>query len=152
MIKLRHLTCLISGLALVACGESEQSNDDPNHATWSHYMGDAKQSHYSSLKQITTENVNQLELAWSYKSGGVPEKGNSQIQTNPLIVNNVLFGVNAAIQLFAVDATTGEELWKFTPKVRDHSGLGLNRGLTFGNQKTIRTSGYIFLWGPNYTQ
>ncbi len=120
-------------LFLLAC-ESDSSKsviDNPDFSTWQDYLGDSGRSHYSNLTQIDSSNVKGLALTWIYKSGGLEEGRTTQIQTNPLIIGDRLYGVNAAIELFALDAATGEELWKFNPKARDESGLGLNRGLAY---------------------
>ncbi|MEM8928840.1 MAG: pyrroloquinoline quinone-dependent dehydrogenase [Bacteroidota bacterium] len=100
-------------------------------ATWQHYLGDPERTHYSALSQINTSNVDLLQLAWTYKSGGLEEGRTTQIQTNPLIVENTLYGVNPAIELFALNAQTGQKLWKYVPSDKDNTGLGLNRGLSY---------------------
>ncbi|UJH66099.1 PQQ-binding-like beta-propeller repeat protein [Allomuricauda sp. SCSIO 65647] len=123
----------LMALFLLACGNdsSKRIDDNPDFSTWQDYLGDSSRSHYSSLSQIDTSNVEGLKLAWAYQSGGLEEGRTTQIQTNPLIIGDKLYGVNAAIELFALDAATGGELWKFNPKEKDESGLGLNRGLVY---------------------
>ncbi|HMG94143.1 MAG TPA: hypothetical protein VK589_28990, partial [Chryseolinea sp.] len=49
--------------------------DDQSYSTWSVYRGDLGNSAYSSLDQINTNNVNQLEVAWTYHTGDA-ETGN----------------------------------------------------------------------------
>lgn len=104
---------------------------DPSFTTWQHYLGDPERTHYSALNQIDTSNVSLLELVWSYKSGGLQDGRTTQIQTNPLIVGNILYGVNPAIELFALNAKTGKKLWNYIPTDKDNTGLGLNRGLSY---------------------
>ena len=84
------------------------AQDDPS--SWRYYLGDLSRTHYSELKQITRENVGKLEVAWEYKSGG-----EAQIQCNPIIVEGMLYGVSAERNIFARDAGTGKEKWRFTP-------------------------------------
>ena len=100
---------------------------------WPSYLGDNERSHYSSLKQINAKNVNQLKVAWTYQSGGARPDGRSQIQCNPLIVNGVLYGTSPDLVLFALDAATGKELWRFNPLSGggDHQALGVNRGVVY---------------------
>ena len=116
-------------ILIVSCGKktSKDISKNPDYTTWQDYLGDPARTHFSTLSQIDTSNVSNLQLAWSYKSGGLEEGRTTQIQTNPLIVGDKLYGVNAAIELFALNAATGEELWKFSPNAKDESGLGLNR-------------------------
>ncbi|WP_222982063.1 pyrroloquinoline quinone-dependent dehydrogenase [Flagellimonas meishanensis] len=119
-------------ILLISCSQnSNQTIHEAYFTTWEHYLGDPERSHFSTLDQIDTSNVGNLKLAWTYKSGGLEEGRTTQIQTNPLIIDDVLYGVNAAIQLFAIDARTGKELWKFNPATKDDSGLGLSRGLSY---------------------
>ncbi|MDH3795851.1 MAG: c-type cytochrome, partial [Flavobacteriaceae bacterium] len=73
----------------------------------------------------------QLKIAWMYQSEGMSERRNSQIQNNPMIVGNTLFGVNASNVLFAIDAATGEQRWEFSPEKADETGLGLSRGFAY---------------------
>ncbi|MDG2169341.1 MAG: hypothetical protein P8L44_15595, partial [Opitutales bacterium] len=58
---------------------------------WPVYLGDKASSQYSELDQITTENVKNLKVAWTYQSGDAREDNRSQIQCNPLIINGILY-------------------------------------------------------------
>ncbi len=136
------------GILFLSCSETVKSPSNKEYyATWQHYLGDPGRSHYSTLYDIDTLNVGQLKLAWTYKSGGVQEGRTTQIQTNPLILGNTFFGVNAAIELFALDAQTGQELWKFSPNSSNNSGLGVNRGLSFWNSNSAEKSRLFFSSG-----
>lgn len=77
---------------------------------WVEYLGGSGRNQYSPLEQIRRGNVNQLEVAWVYHTGDIGE-----MQCNPLIVNDRLFGVSAFGRLFSLDAKTGEELWTYFP-------------------------------------
>lgn len=83
--------------------------DGNAHRAWAWYLGDLERTHYSSLDQINGENVSRLEEAWVYRSGG-----EAQIQCNPIVVENLLYGVSARRDVFALDAATGKEKWRFT--------------------------------------
>ncbi len=102
---------------------------DPYFTSWSHYLGDPERTHFSLLEQIDTANVHLLQRVWHYESGQLEPGRNSQIQTNPLIIGDHLFGVTPQNELFAIHAATGEALWKFQPDDTDQTGLGLSRGL-----------------------
>ncbi|HRK33897.1 MAG TPA: PQQ-binding-like beta-propeller repeat protein [Candidatus Hydrogenedentes bacterium] len=79
-------------------------------SSWRWYLGDLERTHYSPLDQINKTNVAQLEQVWVYRSGG-----EAQIQCNPIIVNGLLYGVSAQRHIFALNAATGKEVWKFDP-------------------------------------
>ena len=99
-------------------------------SNWPTYLGDKASSHYSTLKQITPRNVAKLEVAWTYRAGGLDTNNRSQIQCNPLILDGVLYGTTPDLQLFAVDAATGRERWRFNPaSVKGLTKSGVNRGL-----------------------
>jgi quinoprotein glucose dehydrogenase len=134
---------------LASCSDEKTTPSSKDYfTTWEHYLGDPERTHYSNLDQIDTANVGQLKLAWSYKSGGLQEGRTTQIQTSPLMVDGVLYGVNAAIELFAIDATTGKEIWKFKPVTKDESGLGMNRGLNYWKSNGDEPNRIFFTSGP----
>lgn len=110
---------------------------------WPAYLGDAGSSQYSSLRQITVDNVGELELAWVYRSGDSDSEDRSQIQCNPIIVGGVLYGTSPQLKLFALDAATGKELWRFDPFDGDYQlfGLGVNRGVTLWKDRVVYAAG-----------
>ena len=97
---------------------------------WGTYLGDKASSHSSTLKQITPRNVAKLEVAWTYRAGGMDTNNRSQIQCNPLVIDGVLYGTTPDLQLFALNATSGKELWRFNPtSVQGVTKAGVNRGV-----------------------
>jgi quinoprotein glucose dehydrogenase len=122
---------LISGM--VACQKVEHATHAvPPSADWEwrHYLGDEGRSHYSPLAQINRGNVDQLEIAWTYDTG--PITGSlSQIQCNPIIVKGVLYATTPRSHVFALDAATGRELWRFDPTEHGSASQGHNRGVVY---------------------
>lgn len=110
-------------LALAAAAHGQQSAD------WAHYHGSQEQTHYSPLNQINTSNVGKLKLAWRWDSK--QEFKDSEMQSNPLIIGGVMYVVTPKLNVAALDAATGRELWRFDPwdgaEVRSKLR---NRGLT----------------------
>jgi len=101
-------------------------------SNWSVYLGDKASSHFSTLKQITPRNVTRLEVAWTYRAGGMDTNNRSQIQCNPLVIDGVLYGTTPDLQLFALAADSGKELWRFNPaSVKGITKAGVNRGLVY---------------------
>ncbi len=102
-------------------------------ANWSVYLGDAGGTHYSTLTQITPANVARLQPAWTFRTGGADANNRSQIQCNPLVIDGVLYGTSPVLVLFAVEAATGRELWRFDPFAAGNveGGRGLNRGFSW---------------------
>ena len=110
---------------------------------WPVYLGDAASTQHSTLDQIHRGNVDQLEVAWTYSSGGADPDGRSQIQCNPIVVDGVLYGTSPRLALFALDAATGEEQWRFDPfEGRDIDvGIGVNRGVAHRDGRIFYTAG-----------
>ena len=84
-------------------------------ADWPVYLGDKSSSQYSALAQVTPENVGNLKQVWNFAAGGADGQSRSQVQCNPLVIGGVLYGTAPDFQLFAVDAATGSEKWRFDP-------------------------------------
>ncbi len=79
---------------------------------WPVYLGDEGRSHYSELTEINPSNVAALEIAWRYDAGELAP-GISVMDTSPLVVAGVLYGLSPTLDAFALDASTGAELWRF---------------------------------------
>jgi quinoprotein glucose dehydrogenase len=119
----------------ISCGNSQSDGE------WGVYAGGKERMGYSSLSQIDTLNVKDLKVAWVYHTKDADLS--SQMQTNPLIVDGVLYGTSPQLKLFAADAATGKELWVFDPApgmLTDNAGrqsFGLNvcRGIVLHKEK-----------------
>lgn len=116
-----------------------QSDQDENRI-WSVYKADAKSSSYSALTQVNKENVNQLKLAWTFNPNDTrkgSQFGNSEC--NPIIIDGVMYATSARHRLYAIHASTGQQIWSFDP-FNGGEGGGINRGVAYwenGNDKRI---------------
>lgn len=68
---------------------------------------------YSTLDQITPANVARLQVAWTYDSHDAFK--NSEMQSNPIVVDGALYATTPTLRVVALDAATGRELWTFDP-------------------------------------
>jgi len=84
-----------------------------NGDEWLMAAGNYSQTRYSPLKQIDASNVNRLGLAWSYDTGSLP----GTLEASPVISNGTLYATVTWGVVFAVDARTGKELWRWDPQV-----------------------------------
>jgi len=91
---------------------------------WSAYGRGPDGIRYSSLRQIDRTNVNRLQVAWTYDSADGP--GDSQ--TQPIMVDGVLYGITPRHKIVALNAATGKLLWTFDSGMEGH---GPNRGLSY---------------------
>lgn len=84
---------------------------------WPSYGGDAGGSRFSSLTQVNLDNVHNLEPAWTYdtdENKDASQRG-MDIQCQPIVIGGTLYGTTPEMKLFALDAATGKEFWKFDP-------------------------------------
>ena len=93
------------------------------HASdWGHYGGDGGGSRFSTLDQITPENVASLERAWVYSTGDYAARGREEmlkgaLETTPILKDGRLYLCSAFNEVIALHPGTGEELWRFDPAV-----------------------------------
>ena len=85
-----------------------QAGDD-----WLTYGLNQAETRYSPLADINTTNVGRLGLAWSYDLGS----GGGGQEATPLVWNGTIFGITNWSVVFAVDARTGKESWRWDPQV-----------------------------------
>ena len=93
------------GAFVAGCGPTLPDVD------WPAYLGEAGRSHYSPLTDIDPSNVAGLEVAWRYDAGELAP-GISVMDTSPLVIGGVLYGLSPTLDAFALNAATGEELWR----------------------------------------
>jgi len=87
---------------------------------WIAYGGTRGSGRFSSLSQITPENVNQLERAWVFHTGDMPSDPSHSkygAETTPLKVGDTLYLCTPLNIVIALDAGTGQQKWRFDPKV-----------------------------------
>jgi quinoprotein glucose dehydrogenase len=102
-------------LSLVADGSSIQRGE------WSSYGRDPGGSRYSPLTQINRENVKQLKVAWTYRTGDLSDgknaRSSSAFQCTPIFVDGTLYIVSPFNRVIALDPVTGKERWSYDPKI-----------------------------------
>jgi quinoprotein glucose dehydrogenase len=95
---------------------------------WEVAGGTAEDMHYSSLRQINSDNVKDLKVAWTFDSGDAyPGSG---IECNPIVVNGVLYTTTPKLHVVALDAATGRQIWMFDP-LSGGRPTHKNRGLSY---------------------
>jgi alcohol dehydrogenase (cytochrome c) len=101
------------------------ANKEPQN--WLTYSGTTLSQRYSELNQIRTENVEDLELQWVYQAASL-----EKFEATSLVVDGILYTVQAPNDIIALDAATGRTFWTYSynpsPKARPCCGH-INRGL-----------------------
>ncbi len=140
-LQIAKYLSLISAAALflTGCQDVTTTNTDfSRYTNWSSYLGGPDRNHYSTLSQITLENVTELKVAWSYST---PDSG--QMQMNPIVVDTILYGVTAALRAVALDARTGSEIWIFGDSLNQENST--SRGVSYwkkdGDERILFTQG-----------
>ena len=105
------------------------------NSDWPVYKADRASTSYSALDQINRSNVSRLEVAWTFQSG---DEELYTIECNPLVVNGIMYLTSPMVRLFALDAATGDVLWRFDPyshgAPRDLARWArVNRGVVYWN-------------------
>jgi len=84
-------------------------------ANWAHYGYGPKGTRFAPYTQIDKQNVDQLQVAWTYRTGEVAE-GASEAQNTPLQVGDTIYTCTPTSKVIALDADTGKQRWSFDPK------------------------------------
>jgi quinoprotein glucose dehydrogenase len=130
--------------AQVAAAPQKSVSVDGNSAAagdWAAYNGSPAGNHYSRLRQIDRENVGKLRVAWSFDTKEV-----GGLETNPLIIDGVLYAFTPTRKVIALDGASGELLWKFDSGI---PGAGPSRGLAYwtdGHDRRILAGVGSFLY------
>lgn len=132
--------CLVMGLAVLAVVLTAEKTPANSHwaaySSWSDYGGSADSMQYSSLKQINKNNVDQLKLAWFVPAPGPV----GRFSFNPLVVDGVMYVVGKDMGIYALDATTGKQIWAHA--VTD--GQPTNRGFNYWSSQDGKDQRLIF--------
>src|SRR5277367_5392625 len=84
---------------------------------WPSYGGDQGGMRYSQARQITTTNVSNLAVAWSYSTGEAsdPNIKYAAFENTPILAEGRLYVCSSFNNVIALDPATGHQLWRFDP-------------------------------------
>src|SRR6516225_10610729 len=111
------LTCLVSTVAVAGSIENYSPVtaarlESPEPSNWLMTRGNYKGWSYSPLDQINTGNVKSLVPVWSFSTGV-----DSGHEAPPIVNNGVMFVATPYSQVIALDAATGDLLWRYKGKL-----------------------------------
>jgi quinoprotein glucose dehydrogenase len=143
---------IVGELAKGSTAAQPQQTDPASPSTaaaredWTAYGGTGMGQRYSALEQITPGNAHRLEEAWHFRTGDVrgqpgdPEE--TTFEVTPLKIGQQLFLCTPHQSVVALDATTGRELWRYTPQVGRSLALQhlTCRGLSYHAADTANAS------------
>jgi quinohemoprotein ethanol dehydrogenase len=104
---------------------------------WPTYGLDYAETRFSTLNQITTDNVKNLGLMWTYNLESV--RG---VEATPLVVDGIMYVTASWSVVHAVDARTGKRIWSYDPGVDREKGYKgccdvVNRGVALYRGKVF---------------
>jgi glucose dehydrogenase len=136
---MKKVVVVASGMALLVSGVLAQNLERAGR-DWTYHLGDQGGSRFSTLTQINTSNVATLKRAWTFHTGS------GRFAGSPMVVDGVMY-FSAPNGVYAIDAVSGKEIWKYVPEdpgqpAAGGGGGGLGRG-------TVNSAGTA-LRGPAY--
>src|ERR1700686_487589 len=152
---------LVVGLVVITTGVSGQlflggsppqgpwaAQPSTKNGEWPSYAGDIRGTRYSPLDQINASNFNKLEGAWRFKTDSLGPRPEYKLEGTPLMVKGVLYataGTRRAV--IALDAATGELLWKYNENEGDRGKAApralSGRGLAYWTDGTEERIVYV---------
>ena len=105
------LITLASSLLPAQATVNQQTIANPQ-SEWPSYGRDYQEQRFSPLTEINRDNIDELDLAWSFKFSTA--RG---MEATPLVHNGVIYISTGWSHVHALDARTGEQLWHYDAKV-----------------------------------
>ncbi|RZS96804.1 PQQ-binding-like beta-propeller repeat protein [Cecembia calidifontis] len=134
-LGLSQIAIIVLLIFFISCGQKETIDNG-----WGAYKADPKSTSYSPLDQINLSNVSQLENVWIFQMSDL-EPGADPVssQSNPIIVDGVMYVNSGKQTVYAIDAATGKEIWSFK-SLKEGMPSAASRGVTYwesGDDKRI---------------
>jgi quinoprotein glucose dehydrogenase len=112
------LLWLTAGLCRFAVAQSSTATIGDG---WPTYGGDAGGTRFSAASQIAKGNLDQLHVAWVFHTHAVDtKKAQAQLpsfETTPVLSGSTLYMTSPFDVVFALDARSGKELWRYDPQI-----------------------------------
>jgi alcohol dehydrogenase (cytochrome c) len=110
-------------------------NSEKESQNWMSYGGNYSAWRYSSLNQITPENVKQLVPVWAFQTGEL----RGGLNATPIVMDGVMYLMGPMNRVFAINAVTGQIIWRYfyklpemsIPYQRGSRGLAIGHGMVY---------------------
>ena len=114
--------------------------DESNTTDWLAYGRTYSEQRYSPLQQINEETVSKLAVDWYID---LPDAVG--LVATPLVADGVMYFVSSRNIVYAVDATSGDTLWRYDPKVAEASGRRMRLSYLHGSRGVALWKDKVFL-------
>jgi quinohemoprotein ethanol dehydrogenase len=141
-LRLGAILLFCASLAAHAATAAAAATDAAQPQNWYTAGRDAQGTYYSPLSLINASNVKDLGFAWTYDLGQ-PQRGQ---EATPIVIDGVMYTSGTWGYVYAVDAASGKELWRYDPKsdyfaARNPCCDLVNRGVAVAQGKVYVASG-----------
>ena len=120
------LLLVVGAASLVRGGLAAHAQTQPSVSgggglsEWTAYGAGPRGQRYSPAAQINPQNVRDLQVAWTYRTGERPNPatpGRYRFEATPLYVKDTLYFCTPYNRIIALDAETGHERWVYDPQI-----------------------------------
>lgn len=143
LVHLSLVMVMLFAAGLPAFGQSGPPASSQGE-DWPTYGGSAGGQRYSRAAQITPANVSSLRVAWVFHTGALARQGASRteaaFEATPVLAGRTLYLSSPFDQVFALDALTGAQRWRYDPHIPENflAGVYTSRGVALWHEKGVR--------------
>ena len=125
ILNIRNLLLLLLTMSVWSCIRQRVTHE------WPVYKADQASTSYSAATQINRNNVTNLQLAWRFDPDDAPPGVQyGKYECNAIVVDGVIYATSARRRVYAIDATSGLQIWSYDPFDGARGG-GMCRGVTY---------------------
>ena len=147
LLLARRLPLFVFSLLLPALAAAQSQHNSATDTGWPTYGNDPGGTRYSPAKQIDRNNVSQLKVAWTFRTGALPHDEEldhkAAFEATPILVDGKLYLSTPYDHVIALDPVAGEKLWEYDPKLELPYGASevTSRGVAAWRSTPAKTSG-----------
>ncbi|MFT3789869.1 MAG: membrane-bound PQQ-dependent dehydrogenase, glucose/quinate/shikimate family [Rudaea sp.] len=117
-------------LAAVPVADAQAQRNE----NWQYYGRTLDGHRFAPFDQIDKQNIDKLQIAWTFRTGDIPGKG-AEEQTTPTQIGDSVYVCTPYGKVFSLDADTGKQRWRFDSKEPDSKVWNRCRGVAYYDAK-----------------
>jgi quinoprotein glucose dehydrogenase len=124
----QQATAQTNGISSENTPTGNTSSTSPVDSGWPSYGHDPRGTRYSAAAQINRDNVAQLKVAWTYRTGALDGiagelKEHAAFEATPILVEGTLYLSTPFDHVIALEPETGKKIWEYDPKLDASHGF-----------------------------